>query len=203
MRADFIIASLPESVIVNGQNYSINWDFRAGIQFEGIMNSDLGDNEKLCRLLQLYYPRIPANLHEAVERMLWFYRCGEEERKEEKKERYQRRSSKEPAYSFSQDSAYIYAAFKEQYGIDLTIVESLHWWKFMALFESLGEDTKISRIMYYRKASTSGMSKDRRAFINEMKKLYRLNAGSAQMTLQQRNQRLKDYVKERYEKKVM
>ena len=73
----------------------------------------------------------------------------------------------------------------------------------MALFESLGEDTKMSRIMYYRKANTSGMPNDKRAFINEMKKLYRLNAGSPQMTLKQRDQHWKAYVKERYEKRVM
>lgn len=203
MKANFIIHRLPESVMVNGGKYMINWDFRVGMQFDDIMNRDISDDAKLCQLLRLYYPTIPQDLHGAVEQMVWFYRCGEAEQKEEKKERYQRRNSKEPAYSFSQDSAYIYAAFKEQYGIDLTAIESLHWWKFIALFESLGEDTKMSRIMYYRKASTSGMSKDRRAYINEMKKLYRLNTGSGQMTLQQRNQRLKDYVKERYKKKVM
>lgn len=198
MKVNFIINGLPESVTVDGMVYPINWDFRIGMQFEDILRSDMPEGDKLLRLLRLYYPQIPANLYGAMEQMLWFYRCGEAEQKEEKKERYQRRNSKEPAYSFSQDSAYIYAAFKEQYGIDLTTIESLHWWKFMALFESLGEDTKMSRIMYYRKASTSGLSKDKRAFINEMKKLYRLNSGGTQMTLKQRNQRWKDYVKERY-----
>ncbi len=203
MKVNFVTHGLPEDVVIDGVKYLINWDFRAGMQFEDIVNSDMEDGDKLYRLLRLYYPQIPANLYEAVEQMLWFYRCGEKEQKEEKKERYQRRDAKEPAYSFSQDSAYIYAAFKEQYGIDLTTIENLHWWKFMALFESLGEDTKMSRIMYYRKANTSGMPNDKRAFINEMKKLYRLNAGSPQMTLKQRDQHWKAYVKERYEKRVM
>ena len=65
----------------------------------------------------------------------------------------------------------------------------------MALFESLDEDTKMSRIMYYRQASTSGMPKNRRAFINEMKKLYRIRDGGGNMTLAQRNQNWKDYIK--------
>ena len=203
MKVNFIIQGLPESVRIDGVEYPVNWDFRAGMQFEDVMNSDMPEDDKLFRLLRLYYPKIPANLYGAVDQMLWFYRCGEKGQKEETKERYQRRNSKEPAYSFSKDSAYIYAAFKEQYGIDLTAIENLHWWKFMALFESLGEDTKMSRIMYYRKVNTSGMSKDKRAFVNEMRKLYRLNPDGGQMTLKQRNQRWKDYVKERYEKKVM
>lgn len=200
---NFIIQGLPESVRIDGVEYPVNWDFRAGMQFEDVMNSDMPEDDKLFRLLRLYYPKIPANLYGAVDQMLWFYRCGEKGQEDEKRERYQRRNSKEPAYSFSKDSAYIYAAFKEQYGIDLTTIEKLHWWKFMALFESLGEDTKMSRIMYYRKVNTSGMSKDKRAFVNEMRKLYRLNPDGGQMTLKQRNQRWKDYVKERYEKKVM
>lgn len=203
MKVNFIIQGLPESVVVDGGKYPINWDFRAGMQFDDILNSDMPEGDKLFWLLRLYYPKIPANLYEAVDQMLQFYRCGEKGQKEEKRERYQRRNSKEPAYSFSKDSAYIYAAFKEQYGIDLTTIEKLHWWKFMALFESLGEDTKMSRIMYYRKVNTSGMSKDKRAFVNEMRKLYRLDSDGDQMTLKQRNQRWKDYVKERYEKKVM
>ena len=135
--------------------------------------------------------------------MLWFYRCGEPEEKNEdengKRQRYQRRSSKEPAYSFAQDAPYIYAAFKEQYGIDLTEVE-MHWWKFMALFESLNEDTKMSRIMYYRKVSTSGLPKEKRAFLNEMKKLYKITDISVlgkKVSLENRNRKWKDYVKVR------
>ena len=88
---------------------------------------------------------------------------------------------------FAQDAPYIYAAFKEQYGIDLLSQEKLHWWKFLALFESLGEETKMAKIMYYRTVSTSGMSKDRRAFVNEMKKAYKLDEGK-KLTLEERNQ---------------
>jgi hypothetical protein len=169
------------------------------MRFDGIRESNIGEEEKLIGMLQLCYPRIPENIEEAVNKMLWFYRCGEEEEKEEKRQRYQRRTSKEPAFSFSQDEPYIYAAFLEEYGIDLTQTQDLHWWKFMSLFESLGEDTKMSKIMYYRKASISGLPKERRAFINEMKKLYQIrqNSEGRRLTLEERNQRWIDYVKER------
>lgn len=196
MKTNIITEGLPEEVVIDKKRYQINCDFRVGIQFEEIMNSDQSDIVKLEKMLRLYYPRIPENIEESVNKLLWFYRGGKEEQKEEKRERYKRRSSQGPAYSFSQDSPYIYAAFKEQYGIDLISIEGMHWWKFLALFESLGEDTKMAKIMYYRTASTSGMSKDQRAFINEMKKTYRLDTNK-KITLEERNRKWKEYVRKR------
>lgn len=204
MICDFITKSLPESVAINGVSYPINWDFRAGIQFDEIMRSGKSEEQKLLDIFQIYFRSIPDDIGEAFEKIIWFYRCGEKtdenEEDAQRRQRYKRRQNG-PAYSFSQDAAYIYAAFKEQYGIDLTDNATvIHWWKFVALFESLGEDTKMSQIMYYRQANTSGMDKERRAYVNEMKKLYRIrdSEGVHKLTLNERNQRWKDYVKERH-----
>lgn len=199
MAVDFIMGRFPRSVIIDGIEYSIRWDYRTGMQFEAIQRSDQSQEEKIIALLQLYYPEIPHDISGAIDKLLWFYRCGEEEKEEkEEKKRYQRRGSDTPAYSFSQDAPYIYSAFREQYGIDLTETDDMHWWKFIALFDSLSEETKMSKIMYYRKASTSGMPKERRAFLNEMKKLYEIRtSGKKKLTLEQRNKRWMDYVKNR------
>ena len=200
MKEDFITGKLPETVTIDGAEYPIRSDFRVGMLFDRIWGSGMDERDKVIQLLGMYYPRIPANVPEAVSRMLWFYRCGEPEEREEDgnggRTRYQRRTSKEPAYSFAQDAPYIYAAFKEQYGIDLTDAR-MHWWKFMALFESLNEDTKMSRIMYYRKVSTAGLPREKRAFLNEMKKLYRITDASAaghKLSLEARNRKWRAYV---------
>lgn len=204
MNFDLLTNELPTTVKVRGVDYPISWDFRTGIKLDGILRSDLEEPQKLERMLYLYYGKehIPPDVSQAIDQVIWFYRCGElpdDEEEEKRKRRYIRRKSKEPACVLTQDAPYVYAAFMEQYGIDLTSIESMHWWKFMSLFESLGDGTKMSKIMYYRQASTSGMSKERRAFLNEMKKIYRIkNTGQKKLTLQQRNQRWKDYVKERY-----
>lgn len=199
MVTNFVTGILPNSVRVSGNIYAIRSDFRIWMRFSEIMDSSDSEGRKIIQMLQACYPKIPEDLPCAIEQMIWFYRCGEvEEQEEEKKERYQRRTSKEPAFSFSQDAPYIYAAFKEQYGIDLTGDTELHWWKFMALFEALNEETMIRKVMYYRKASTSGVSKERRAFLNEMKKLYRIRGTSVKrMTLEERDKQWKDYVKNR------
>ena len=158
--------------------------------------------QKLQQFLILYYPVIPANIPEAISKALWFYRCGKEagEKEEESKakQRYKRRESDTLAYAFDQDGAYVYAAFKEQYNIDLSQDESMHWWQFMALFESLGEHTKMAQIMFYRRVSVSGLPKEKRAFYNEMKKLYRLRTGEKErVTLEARNRQWCNYVEQR------
>lgn len=202
MNFDLLTEALPESVWIHGKEYPIQCDFRIGIKLDGILRSELEDQEKIKQMLVLYFKdNIPPDIPAAIDKIIWFYRCGElldNEDEEKKKRRYIRRKSKDPACVLTQDAPYVYAAFMDQYGIDLTSVTFMHWWKFMALFESLGDETKMSKIMYYRQASTSGMSKERRAFINEMKKIYKIK-GTKKMTLQQRNQRWKDYVKERFE----
>lgn len=202
MNFDLLTEALPELVRIHGKEYPIQCDFRIGIKLDGILRSELEDQEKIKRMLVLYFKdNIPPDIPAAIDKIIWFYRCGEvldNEDEEKKKRRYIRRKSKDPACVLTQDAPYVYAAFMDQYGIDLTSVTFMHWWKFMALFESLGDETKMSKIMYYRQASTSGMSKERRAFINEMKKIYKIK-GTKKMTLQQRNQRWKDYVKERFE----
>lgn len=202
MNFDLLTEDLPKSVRIHGKEYPIQCDFRIGIKLDGILRSELEDQEKIKRMLVLYFKdNIPPDIPAAIDKIIWFYRCGEvldNEDEEKKKRRYIRRRSKDPACVLTQDAPYVYAAFMDQYGIDLTSVTFMHWWKFMALFESLGDETKMSKIMYYRQASTSGMSKERRAFINEMKKIYKIK-GTKKMTLQQRNQRWKDYVKERFE----
>ena len=70
----------------------------------------------------------------------------------------------------------------------------------MALFESLNEETKMSKIMYYRKANISGLPKERRVFINEMKKLYQItdiSGAGKKITLEARNRKWMEYVRSR------
>jgi hypothetical protein len=197
---NFIISGFPESVEIDGIQYPIRHDFKTGMKFEMVRDGDASDEEKLEEMLKLYYPKVPGNVKAAIDKMLWFYHCGKEESEEEDKRRYQGRESKEPAYCLEQDAPYVYAAFREQYGIDLT-ESSMHWWEFAALFESLGEDTKMWKIMYYRKVRLSGFSKDKRAFINEMKKMYRINRGGPgkRLSLEERNLRWKIHVQKRRE----
>lgn len=184
----------PEQVEVDGKLYKINSDFRTSIQFEILMQKkELTEKQKefaneLCLLdkemdretaellakykdgLELYYPEIPNDINEAINAMLWFYECGKEniDKKKSKKS-----GSGKKIYDYNYDADYIYAAFFEQYHIDLAEQE-LHWWKFSALFSALSEDCMISKIITYRVIDTKGMEKEQKAFYNRMKRLCQL-----------------------------
>ena len=73
------------------------------------------------------------------------------------------------------DDDYIYAAFMDQYNIDLQDIEYLHWWKFKAMFKSLKEDNEIVKIMGYRSMDLSKIKdKEEKAYYKKMQELYKL-----------------------------
>ena len=105
---------------------------------------------------------------ETVEAILNFYRCGKPP------EKHSGGGDEKAVFSYDFDDGYIYAAFKEQYGIDLNDA-NLHWWKFRALFQSLRGDCMFVKIVDYRTMPiTPKMSTADRNFFQKMKKLYAL-----------------------------
>lgn len=169
---NILIDSLPESVEVDGENFEINSDFRTSILFEIMMqDNEVDERNKIINALNLYYPVIPENKEEAVKKILWFYRGGKEDKFVEGKSE---KGSNDLIYSYDFDDEYIYAAFLDQYGVDLQ--ESyMHWWKFRAMFKSLNEDNEFVKIMGYRAMKiTNTMSKEQQEFYRKMKKLHEI-----------------------------
>ena len=170
---NILVDLLPIVVEINNEEYDINSDFRTSILFELLMQDDsIGEEDKILMALQLYYPVIPTDINLAIEKMLWFYRCG---RNMKKSKGNGKGKNATQIYSFEHDDAYIYAAFMDQYNIDLQDIEYLHWWKFKAMFNSLKEDIKIVKIMEYRSIDLSKIKdKEQKAYYKRMKDLYKL-----------------------------
>lgn len=189
---NIIVDGLPYTVEVGGMEYQINTGFRTSILFEMMMLDDgLSDTEKVIKAVQLYYPETPGAdlLPEAVDKVIWFYSCGDppkektkirrddDEDEDETGDLLGSRNRGKMVYSFEYDAPYIYAAFLEQYGIDLVETDDcdLHWWKFKALFQSLNEKTQFMKIMGYRGVKiTSKMSKEQKDYYRRMQKMYAL-----------------------------
>lgn len=167
---NLIIDKLPETVKIDGLQYPIHTDFRISILFEQLLaDYELTEQEKLLQALRLYYPLMPANIGAALEQILWFYRCGKEAKKTDEGGEDKPTA---PVFDWDYDADYIYAAFMDQYGIDLQDAD-LHWWKFKALFAGLKEDNKLCKIMSYRAMEIPGdMPKAQKEFYKKMKKLY-------------------------------
>lgn len=174
---NILIDLVPDTVEIDGIEYKINTCFRISMMFELLMQDDsIPEDEKLMLALELYYDNIPENLSEAVEKLLWFYKCGKEDDIGNSKNAENNNSKKaDNIYSFEYDDDYIYSAFLDQYGIDLQDIEHLHWWKFKAMFKSLKDDNLISKIMSYRSVKISNdMSDNDKKYYREMKEIYAL-----------------------------
>ena len=175
-----LINKLPQKVIIGGFEVKINSDFRASVNFEGILkNNKLNEEETWSQALNLYYGFIPKaeHINEAIEQMLWFYRCG----KELKESGNNSNSKNTEIYSFEHDADKIYSAFLDQYGIDLQELDHLHWWKFKALFGALKEDNEISRIMSIRAMDISKLKGEEREHYKKLKRIYEIPKDSEEV----------------------
>lgn len=173
---NLLIDIVPTNVEIDNKKYKINTDFRTSILFELlIQDNSLEQKEKLMKALKLYYPVVPKNIDEAIEKILWFYKCGKDFQFGDSKSNGSNRTNRELEYSFEYDDEYIYAAFLDQYNIDLQDIDYLHWWKFRAMFKSLKEDNLIVKMMGYRSVNLSEITdKEQRKQIKKMKELYKL-----------------------------
>lgn len=169
---NILIDLLPTFVEIEGKEFEINTDFRTSILFELLMQDDnVNEEEKIYMALELYYPEIPPNINEAIDQMLWFYRCG----KDIKESRGTGKGKSTQIYSFNFDDDYIYSAFLDQYGVDLQDIEYLHWWKFKAMFKSLKEDNEIVKIMGYRAMDINKIKdKEQKLYYKKMQDLYKI-----------------------------
>ena len=170
---NLLIDLVPKTITIDNKEYEINSDFRTSILFELLMqDKSIKNNDKIYLALELYYPNIPDDINSAIEKMLWFYICGKDLITSKRKGKGK---SDIKIYSFEYDDDYIYAAFMDQYGIDLQDIKYLHWWKFKAMFKSLKEDTEIVKIMRYRSMDLSKIKdKNEKAYYKKMQELYKI-----------------------------
>ncbi|AVP66030.1 hypothetical protein C3B64_17995 [Clostridium botulinum] len=169
---NMLIDLVPTTIEIEDVEYKINSDFRTSILFELLMqDNELSEEDKIMQALQLYYPVIPSNINEAVEQMLWFYRCG----KDIIPSKGTGKGKSTQIYNFEYDDDYIYSAFLDQYRIDLQDIEYLHWWKFKAMFKALKEDNEIVKIMGYRSMDLSKIKdKEEKNYYRKMQELYKI-----------------------------
>lgn len=170
---NILVDLLPTKIEIDNKKYEINSDFRTSVLFELLMQDDsVKKEDKIFMALQLYYPVIPKNFNEAIEQMLWFYRCGKDITKSKGNGKGK---SVTQIYSFDYDDDYIYAAFMDQYSIDLQDIKYLHWWKFKAMFKSLKEDNEIVKIMGYRSIDLSEIKdKEQKSYYKKMQELCKI-----------------------------
>ena len=190
---NILTEKLPKSVSICGQEYPINSDFRAAVEFEILIQSDASPKRKTRGAIRLFFgdnpPPYPENV--LVEAAAGFYvGVGNDSDDRPKKNRKR-------IYSFAQDGDYIAAAFRSQYGIDLLTIPYMHWYEFRALFKGLEESCEIVKIMGYRAAELSKIKyKPERERIARLQEIYKIKSGNAKrfLSLADRNAAMRQKV---------
>lgn len=185
---------LPECVEACGRSWAIDPDFRLMVDLESAVTSGaeltaeaLGD--LLCRF---YRNMVPPDAPAAVDALLWFYRCGEEEAGAGGA------SGRARVYDFDQDAGALYASFLTAFGMDLS-TDRVHWWQFRRLMFALPAETPFSQRLHYRTADTSSMGREQKRHYQKMKALYAVRDRShGRETLAQRDARMRSYVERRF-----
>jgi hypothetical protein len=156
---------LPEAVLIDGQEYKINTDFRDCLRVILAFEDEelTGQEEQMIMLSNLYSEPI-EDTQAALEMGTKFLNGGKVGDEEETGPRL---------FSFEKDANLIFAAFRQTHNIDLENTEYMHWWKFMALFMDLGSETTFCNLVGLRKRIKNGTaSKEERAAVQEMGDLF-------------------------------
>ena len=170
---NLLTTALPDTITVDGREYAIHTDFRDWIRFcEMLLDEELKEEEKVYIALMMYTEEQPDNIQLALKGLTDFYLMAEEvvEPKEVTESEEVEHENPKPIYDWSIDSAYIVGAFQKEYGIDLTNIKYMHWWRFKALFTSIIEFDLGERIGYRALDTSKIKDKDERKRLDRIKK---------------------------------
>lgn len=165
--------TLPDRITVGNDDILINTSFKTWIKFICIMsNNEMSNAVKLARVCKLCIGELPKSdtLSDLMEALVTFSGgIPSEEKAVDVVE-----TSKKAIYDFEIDSKAIYNSFMAYYHIDL-LTADLHWWQFKTLFDGLGEETEIMKIIGYRTINLSKIKdKEQKSFYQKMKQRYAL-----------------------------
>ena len=164
-----IIDRVPEAVEIAGEQWKIETDFRHWAQFERLMLCDaVTPEDKVQETYDLLYPVLPDDPQTAIDKVVWFWRCGIEHGGGSGV------GASKQIYDLELDSGYIYSAFMADYGIDIEAIKTMHWWKFRHLMYNLRPDNLFCRILDYRGADLSKKKGEEKRHYEKMRKYYAL-----------------------------
>lgn len=180
---------LLENFPISYKGFNINTNFKVGITLTLLTEDNrFPEDLKLIKAFDILYKDKVPDFNTAFEGLMWFLSCGKSE------EYYLEDSledSNEKCIDFQFDSYDIYGAFLSK-GVDLH-KSNMHWFKFMALLNNLG-DCPLSQKISYRSTDTSKMKGDTKSYYLKLKEKYKIRT---QVTKEERQSYL-DEKKEKY-----
>ena len=157
---DLTKAKLPEAIEVSGTFYRIHTDFRYFIRLDQLLHVR---ETRLEDLDFMFIAEIPQDRIAGFKALTAFMNPPRLLPRKNGRE-----DAGAPVIDYQLDADLIYAAFMQQYHIDLS-VEPLHWYQFSALLAGLRE-TKLTDIISFRLWENTSGKKDE--YSRTMQKLH-------------------------------
>ena len=153
----FLIEQFPDAIEIDGEIFTVNTDFRVGLQIMAdFENPEFDQDERAYLMLNRIYVDLPEDkdlqfYQKAMEKAVKFLNAGDESAQDTE--------GKPRLYSFNKDARLIYSAFSQTHAVDLQTAD-MHWWRFLALFMDLGADTAFNSMVNLRKRYHDGKLTD-------------------------------------------
>jgi hypothetical protein len=161
---NILIDELPKKVEIDGEEIEINTDYRnVLLYFRVLKDEEIEDRDKLEIATRLFFKRTPRNIEEAMRYINEEYIVCSSRKKIKVCEK------EKLVFDFEQDGGLIYASFWQEYKINLIDVK-MHWYVFKALFDGLGEETVLRRVIEFRKMKPKDMPRERWIELMEMQR---------------------------------
>lgn len=168
---------LPTRIIADDLEIPVSADFRSWIKADLILKDRQIPKEAklpvICQYIGLDLTNLDVTIPDLWTGIFKFYMCEQEPRGEAVS------SSRATAYRFDCDWWLIYAAFIQQYGINLLRAD-LHWFEFRALLDGLTEQTQFIKVVQARLRDTSKLKGEEKAQAEKLKRYWKVPDDSAQ-----------------------
>lgn len=161
-RNNVLLHPLPEE----WEGYRIVPDFRVGVQIVQLLDDpDYSQAERLAYASELLFEDMPETMEECVQGLVWFLGGWNHDN------RLKKQDDEIVVMDYMVDQWRIYAAFMQQYHIDLDKAE-LHFWSFMGLLTNL-EECHFTQVRDMRAMKETGdMSAKQKEALRNAKKIY-------------------------------
>lgn len=168
---------LPTRITADDLEIPVSADFRSWIKADLILKDRQIPKEAklpvICQYIGLDLTNLDVTIPDLWAGIFKFYMCEQEPRGEAVS------SSSATAYRFDCDWWLIYAAFIQQYGINL-LTANLHWFEFRALLDGLTEQTQFIKVVQARLRDTSKLKGEEKAQAEKLKRYWKVPDDSAQ-----------------------
>ena len=153
---------LPSTVEVGGFTFKVATDYGTALAILDCMKDDLFPYEdRVDMALDMFYvgDAWPVSRDLCLALMYDFLSCGD----------HDEHKSGRKVMDFDRDGNEIYTAIWRTYGVDLQETP-VHWWKFNAMIQDLGEKTLLQNLLNIRTNKIQDVAEEKRAEFAKLQK---------------------------------